>query len=158
MLDRGTFKKTIEMMMAAEYEENRKFIEDVSFFKVMTSEQRSHIAHALITTKFNKGTNIVNEGDQADSYYVIKDGEVSVWRNKVKINKMGKNDSFGEQALYEKTTRGATVRAETEVKCLALGRDNLIKILGDKVQLIFYGNKMRWSFEKSPVLSRLTKL
>ena len=46
---------------------------------------------------------------------------------------MGPKDSFGEQALYEKSTRGASVRAETEVRCLALGRDNLTKILGDKV-------------------------
>lgn len=32
---------------------------------------------------------------------------------------MGPKDSFGEQALYEKSTRGASVRAESEVRCLA---------------------------------------
>lgn len=43
------------------------------------------------------------------------------------------NNLLSEQALYEKSTRGATVKAETEVRCLALGRENLTKILGDKV-------------------------
>jgi len=132
-LDRRTFRKSIEDMMIKEYDENRNFINEVSFFSFMTPEQRDSIAHALITTKFDAGFPIVNEGDQADSYYVIKQGEVSVWRNKIKINKMGAKDSFGEQALYEKSVRGATVIAETEVRCLALGRDNLTHILGDKV-------------------------
>jgi cGMP-dependent protein kinase len=54
---------------------------------------------------------------------------------------MGPKDSFGykliyiyftrEQALYISSTRGASVKAESEVKCLSLGRDNLTKILGD---------------------------
>ncbi|CAD8044669.1 unnamed protein product [Paramecium primaurelia] len=158
MLDRGTFRKAIEDMMIKEYDDNRKFINEVTFFSFMTPEQRDSIAHALITTKFEPGETIVNEGDQADSYYVIKSGTVGVFKGKKQINTMGPKDSFGEQALYEKSTRGASVRAETEVKCLALGRDNLTKILGDKVQLIIFNNIMRWSLEKSNILNQLTKL
>jgi cGMP-dependent protein kinase len=45
-------------------------------------------------------------------------------------------DSFGEQALYQNSVRGASVVAESEkVLCLALGRDTLTKILGDKIQV-----------------------
>jgi len=47
------------------------------------------------------------------------------------VRKLYKGDSFGEQALYYNTVRQMTVRAEDEVKCLALGRDTLTKILGD---------------------------
>jgi cGMP-dependent protein kinase len=36
------------------------------------------------------------------------------------------------------------VRADTEVYCITLGRLNLIKILGDKVQIIIFNNLMRW--------------
>ncbi|KAM3140588.1 hypothetical protein pb186bvf_007400 [Paramecium bursaria] len=157
-LDRGSFKKSVEDMMSKEYDDNRRFIETVTFFSFMTAEQRDSIASALITTRFQPGQHIVNEGDQADSYYVIKEGEVSVWKGKNKINTMGPKDSFGEQALYEKSQRGATVKAETEVKCLALGRDTISRILGDKVQLVIFGNIMSWSFENSSTLSQLTKL
>jgi cGMP-dependent protein kinase len=48
------------------------------------------------------------------------------------------------------------VKAESEVKCVSLGRDNLTKILGDKVQIIIFNNIMRWSFSKSEILSQLT--
>ncbi len=52
----------------------------VSFFSFMTAPQKDSIAHTLITNKFQTGQLIVNEGDQADSYFVIKSGEVSVWK------------------------------------------------------------------------------
>ena len=47
---------------------------------------------------------------------------------------MTAGDSFGEQALYQNSVRGASVLAESDtVKCLALGRDTITKILGDKI-------------------------
>ena len=61
----------------------------------MTSDQKDSIGHALITIKFNPGLSIVNEGDQADSFYVIKSGEVSVLKGTKEIRKMGAKDSFG---------------------------------------------------------------
>ncbi|CAD8173016.1 unnamed protein product [Paramecium octaurelia] len=155
-LDHRTFKKTIEELMLKDYDENRKFIDEVPFFSFMTSEQKDQIAHALITSKFAPGQAIVNEGDQADSFYVIKSGEVSVLKGTKEIRKMGAKDSFGEQALYEKSKSVATCVAETEVKCVALGRENLI--LGDKVQIIIFNNIMRWSFDKSEVLQQLSKI
>ncbi|CAD8152969.1 unnamed protein product [Paramecium octaurelia] len=155
-LDSSTFKKIIEKLMLQDYDENRKFIDEVPFFSFMTSEQKDQSAYALITTKFAPGQAIVNEGDQADSFYVIKSGEVSVLKGTKEIRKMGAKDSFGEQALYEKSKREVTFVAETEVKCVALGRENLI--LGDKVQIIIFWNIMRWSFEKSEVLKQLSKI
>ncbi len=68
---------------------------------------------------------------------------------------MTKGDSFGEQALYYKTVRSCSVKAETEVKCLALGRDVLTQILGDQIQVIIFKNTMRWAFEKNRKLMKL---
>lgn len=49
---------------------------------------------------------------------------------------MKQGESFGEQALYSNSTRAATVKAaEEEVKCLVITRDELTKILGDKIQV-----------------------
>ena len=53
---------------------------------------------------------------------------------------MEKGDSFGELALYYNTVRDATVRAIDVVHCLALGRDALTNILGNKIQKITFRN------------------
>lgn len=57
---------------------NRKFMESVSFFSFLTADQKDAIARNLISTKFQPGQAIVNEGDNADSFYVIKQGDVSI--------------------------------------------------------------------------------
>jgi len=110
----------------------------------------------ISSQKFKKGEAIVVEGDPASSFYVIKEGTVTVLKGDKEIRKMGKGDSFGEQALYYKTVRFCTVKAETEVKCFALGREETTKILGDQVQLITFKNVMRWAFDKSQKLKKLS--
>jgi cGMP-dependent protein kinase len=59
---------------------------------------------------------------------------VSVIQGEKELRKMVQGESFGEQALFQNSTRGATVKAaDEEVKCLALSRDDLTRILGDKI-------------------------
>lgn len=88
--------------------------------------------------------------------FYIKKGIVSIVKGPNEIRKMTKGDSFGEQALYYKTVRSCSVKADTEVKCLALGRDVVTKILGDQIQVIVFKNTMRWAFEKNRKLMKLT--
>jgi cGMP-dependent protein kinase len=44
----------------------------------MTTEQKNAIANNLISVKYPKGSYIVNQGDHADSFYMIKEGKVAV--------------------------------------------------------------------------------
>jgi cGMP-dependent protein kinase len=83
---------------------------------------------------------------------------VSVIKGDKVIRKMGGGDSFGEQALYYNTVRSCSVRAESEVKCLALGREVLTKILGDQIQVITFKNNLKWAFERDRNLNKLTKI
>jgi len=43
------------------------------------------------------------------------------------------------------------------VKCLALGRDTLTKILGDQVHAVTFRNLQKWAFEKQDLLKQLNK-
>lgn len=83
---------------------------------------------------------------------------MSIVKGDKEIRKLREGDSFGEQALYVKSVRQCSVRADGEVFCLALGRDTLTEILGDKVQVITFRNIQRWAFEKSELLSKFTSL
>lgn len=85
-IDRHTFRKVVEEMITKTYEENRKFIDAVKFFSMckscmqteqyldaMTVDQKDAAASVLISQKFSKGQTIVNEGDPASSFYIIKE-------------------------------------------------------------------------------------
>lgn len=42
--------------------------------------------------------------------------------------------------------------------CLALGREMMLKILGDGIQVIILRNTQRWAIQKSEIFSNLTKI
>lgn len=83
---------------------------------------------------FKKGEVIVSDGDMASSYYIIKKGKVAIYKDDKLIREMVVGETFGEQALFENSKRGATVKAiEDDSRCIALGRDTIQSVLGDKV-------------------------
>jgi cGMP-dependent protein kinase len=54
----------------------------------------------LIALNYKKGEIIVNEGDMANSFFIIKKGSVSAMKGTTELRKMQAGDSFGEQALF----------------------------------------------------------
>ena len=87
-------------MMIKDLPINRDFMDGVPFFNFMNQSQKDSIAQGLLTQKFKQGENIVNEGNQADSFYMITEGTVMILKEGKEIRTLGPRDSFGEQALY----------------------------------------------------------
>lgn len=137
---------------------NRDFIEQVQFFHQLTASQKDQIAGVLIEQKFQKGQEIVKENDPASSFYIIKTGSVSIMKDGKEVRQLKAGDSFGENALlHGNQTRACSCIAAQESKCLALGRDQLTKLLGDKVEIIIYRNILKWALEKAEGFKDLSK-
>ena len=47
-----------------------------------TEDQKSNICKSLISHKFKPDENIINEGEEGSSFYIIKSGQVSVLKGK----------------------------------------------------------------------------
>ena len=77
----------------------------------------------------------------------MKDGQ--------ELREMGHKDFFGNQALLYNSVRTASILAISDVKCVAIGRNWLTKVLGTQLQQIIYQNSMRMALDRSGVLSNL---
>ncbi|CAD8086133.1 unnamed protein product [Paramecium sonneborni] len=152
-IDRTTFRKTVEQIMKSEYERNRKYLENATFFNHLTKEQKDAIGGVLISQKFQMNQIIVNKGDQADSLFIIAEGKVGVYTDDgLLIRMLSKGEYFGENALLQDNcVRGLTVKAIEESRLLALARETLTKILGDGVQMIIYKNQCKWILQQSKI-------
>ena len=53
-IDRDSFRKAVDEMITKEYEENRKYMENIRFFQGLTNEQKDAISAVLIEQKFYK--------------------------------------------------------------------------------------------------------
>jgi len=92
------------------------------------------LASQFVEVKYDPGQNIVEQGEPATHFYVIKDGEVEVTQrldtgNMVRedvINRMRAGQSFGETAILRRTARTATVKALTPVTVLELSAEDFV--------------------------------
>ena len=155
-LDRLTFRKALESVNAQNYEENKKFIESVPLFKILTSIQKESLLSSMFINKYTPGERIVNEGDEGDAFFVIKEGTVICEKGGKELRKMNRGDFFGDQALLYNSVRTASIIAMTEVKCISIKREKLTDALGSNLQQIIYQNSKRIALENSEILSSLS--
>jgi CRP-like cAMP-binding protein len=67
-----------------------------------------------------EGKTIIREGGSANAFYAIEDGTVKVERDGEHLADLGPGDVFGEQALLEKSERGASVTATSPVRLIRI--------------------------------------
>lgn len=75
---------------------------------------------------YEPGQVIIRQGDPADAFYVITQGEVQVAReqpdgSEIEVDRMHQGDSFGEIGLLQHGRRNATIRAVDGVNVITLG-------------------------------------
>jgi len=79
--------------------------------------------------KFNAGQIIFRQGDPADKFYIITQGQVDITRQikkdgqEVPVGRLSEGMYFGEIELLGKAERSVTAKAVTVVECLTLNRD-----------------------------------
>jgi NADH dehydrogenase len=92
---------------------------DLAQLNVQRTERIS-LAH------YEPGQVIIRQGEPADAFYVITEGEVQVIREQpdgteVEVDRMQQGDSFGEIGLLQHGRRTATIRAVDGVNVITLG-------------------------------------
>jgi hypothetical protein len=92
------------------------------------------LASQFQEVKYKAGDTIVEQGDPATHFYVIKDGSVEVsqavatgtaTREDV-INQFGPGQSFGEMAILRRSARTASVRALSDCVVLELSAEDFV--------------------------------
>jgi NADH dehydrogenase FAD-containing subunit/uncharacterized membrane protein YphA (DoxX/SURF4 family) len=73
---------------------------------------------------FEPGDEVVRQGDEGETAYVITSGRVEVLQDGNKLGELSDGDSFGEIALLSNVRRTATVRCLTACELTVLARDD----------------------------------
>jgi hypothetical protein len=108
----------------------------VPLFRPLDAAQRALLARRMTGRTYAPGDEIVRQGEEGLSLFVILDGEVQVVRasgsgEEVEIARIGAGGFFGEMTVLDGLPRSATVRALTEVRCALLPRWELVRVIRD---------------------------
>jgi putative peptide zinc metalloprotease protein len=94
------------------------------------------LAGKVRLARFAEGRTVFHEGDQADAFYVVRNGRFAVVDESaggIELRSLTRGESFGEIALLQGTPRSATVRATEASEAFSIDRSAFQKWLADSV-------------------------
>jgi len=131
------------------------------FLEVINAEHATKMAEVTSITKFQEGHKVFYEGDEADKFYFVYSGRLSVEKLKkgegnhgegnangakekdskrqqayTRIASLYAGDYFGEMALIDESRRLATITSRTESVLMEITRDNFQECFKQTPQLI----------------------
>jgi len=95
----------------------------VHIFRVLSDEEREHLANAMVQRFFGSGERILEEGAAGQTFYVVASGTVAVTTRKgVEVTRLSRGQYFGEMSLLTGEPRSATVVAVEDSVLFELDR------------------------------------
>ena len=101
-----------------EHSEKYNFVRESSLFQAWSADEVNEVVKLASREEYLPGHTVVQEGDEADSFYLVKKGLASVIVNvnglEVVAGQISPWDIFGEMALLDPLTgkTPATIRAD----------------------------------------------
>mmetsp|Transcript_8488 Transcript_8488/g.18756 ORF Transcript_8488/g.18756 Transcript_8488/m.18756 type:complete len:563 (-) Transcript_8488:433-2121(-) len=119
----------------------RHVLKQMDLFRGMGPTELDKLVSTFEPLEFPPGAKIVTQGEEGETFFVIRSGMVRVTRVQdgeeivVKDN-IGVGEYFGEAALLRQEPRHASVQAVTAVGCLALQRSRFMASLGSRLNVL----------------------
>jgi CRP-like cAMP-binding protein len=101
----------------------------VRMFSACGRKELRAVAKAAKVSEVKQGTQIITEGDDGNTMYVVLVGTARVSRGGRKLSTVGPGDTFGELALLSKGPRTASVVALSDMEVAIISRRQLNKLL-----------------------------
>ena len=60
VLDKMSFRESVEEIVIKEFEETQKYLEGLSFYQFLSNRQKEKIASSFVTLKYYKGQNMID--------------------------------------------------------------------------------------------------
>lgn len=135
-LDRECFNHIVKDAAMRRREKYVDFLSRVDLLSNMDPYERSQLADVLKSEDFHSGSFVIQQGEEGNVFYIIEEGTAVATKvihqghEAEEVMKYGPGQYFGELALIKNEPRAANVKAESDLKCLALDRHSFKRLLG----------------------------
>ncbi len=113
------------------------FLREVYFFKDLSDDDVQAVESLCEEYHFDPGAVVFEEGDAAERFFIVLDGEVEVWKDYRSespdmLAVHGAGHLFGEMALIDELPRSATIVVRNKARLLAIGRSEFQSLLQER--------------------------
>ena len=117
--------------MATTREDVIPTLEKMPLFRDVSGRELRDVANRFDDATYLAGHGILTEGMTGPEFFIILDGTASVLIDDQVVATLGPGDFFGEVAALDGGPRTASVRAETQLRCVTLPVNGLRQFLLD---------------------------
>jgi CRP-like cAMP-binding protein len=107
------------------------------YINALSDDELALLASAIQSRQFGKGEVLMHEGDEGNSFYILRKGKVEIFahgkggeptKHLRDLDESAKDNFIGEIALLTGARRNATVRATTDLEVWEIGRDAFARL------------------------------
>jgi cGMP-dependent protein kinase len=109
-------------------------LHNVPLFKHFSMIKLEKLSKAIKIETYRTGENIINQGDNGSSFYIVKSGKIDIQVKGNYIRTLNENEFFGERSLFINEPRSATAIAKGLVEVYVLEKENFKNILEDNLK------------------------
>lgn len=144
-MDRQTFRKIVVKATAKKRRMYEEFLKNVEVLSVLKEDEITKVADAIEAKSFKNGDTIIQQGDPADYFYIVVEGQATIKRRgddksdptrEIYLNNIQSGNFFGELAFLTNKPRAASVYANGEVSCACLDVQAFERLLGPCKKLL----------------------
>eukprot|EP01063_Lacrimia_lanifica_P008101 TRINITY_DN1523_c0_g3_i1.p1 TRINITY_DN1523_c0_g3~~TRINITY_DN1523_c0_g3_i1.p1 ORF type:complete len:435 (+),score=171.54 TRINITY_DN1523_c0_g3_i1:393-1697(+) len=137
VLDRDTYRGILMNIQVQKRQRYMAFLDTVNMFQPLQPYEKARIADMLQPAELPPQTEIIREGENGDTFYIVEDGLVEVsTAEQGTLSTLGAGCFFGELALIYSQPRKATVRTLQTTHLVSLDRKSFRNYLGSITELL----------------------
>ena len=112
-----------------------EYVRGIGIFSEVPVEPLFQVASAAREVEFARGEIIFHEGEPADAFYVIVDGEVEL-RSADEVQMVGSGRSFGLYAVLAREPRRVSAKTLQATLVITIGAEDLYNLLSDNTEIV----------------------
>ena len=109
-------------------------LKKVNLFKNLPIKKLEDIFTKIKVQKYNKGENIMTQGEEGNQFYIVKKGSVDIYVGTKYIRTLNNNQYLGEKALFFKEPRSATCKAHEDCEMYYLEKEDFDNIVENNLK------------------------
>jgi cAMP-dependent protein kinase regulator len=140
-LDRVSFKVIVVAAAMQKRDKYKSFLEQVPILESLTEMEVMTLADSLAEESYQDEQVVCTQGDEGQYFYIILQGKAACFQvdatgKETQVASLGEGKYFGEIALLTSKPRQATVRAEGQLKVLAIDRATFTRVFGSMEEIM----------------------
>ena len=109
-------------------------------FKGLSENDLDEISRITLDRPYNRGESIFMEGDEADGFYIVADGQVKIFKTSVEgkeqiLHIYGPGNPFGEVPVFSGSRFPANAQALVKSQILFLPRNAFVRLIAEHPSL-----------------------